>query len=361
MKTGLLAVAMLLAAVPGLSQCMLKVSVTSSPNSNTTSYQYTLDKANAAAVCSPKQVWLPVSSAWSTLKDPVPNGICLEQSVNKMTTYGIGNTCSAATPMPALPLVFVLEAPTDHTQPYPTSNQYMITDAAGKTYQDFIDVPVDISEIPPVANPVASNPDTVDLLAGVGSHVAFDIPVDYSVETNSVLASNGVGRAVPVLLAGLGFTFRSVNLNPKGLKADLGRVVPNTGFVSLQFPTGNGGNGQTPIDGYTFGAGYKLQPYLELMVGYSLAPEMEPSYGFRQAAAQVVKNNQDIAIYQRYNPASIMDDKPNALDGFPLLLQTAQGPPGGPIYPGGVLETHYRGGLFLGVSFPFSLTKSVGH
>jgi hypothetical protein len=229
----------------------------------------------------------------------------------------------------------------------------VITDDKGNVSQDFVNIPVDRSAVPITATPVGTSPSAIDLLAGVGSRIAGSIPIDYTIQTNTVLTATGVGRAVPVLLAGLGFTFASLPSTNKKLHY----FVPNSGFVSLQFATSNA-TSTNAINGYTFGAGYKLQTYLEVMVGYSLSPEMEPSYGFRQAAAQTVTNNPTLPVYQRFSASDILADKPDALDGFPLLLQTASGTAGGPIYPGSILETHYRGGLFVGVAFPFSILKN---
>jgi hypothetical protein len=325
------------------------MTLNTSTSGNTTTYTY--DVSVACGTASAVDIALPVQQAHSLLANS-PAGMCNMPYSNSenMAHFGIGAVCPGGPAAPSFPFKFTLTAPSPGTSAVMSRVQYKIT-KADKTIlgQDFTAVPTDDAV---TAQPVAVNPTNVDLLLGAGSHLAGAIPVDYTVVTNSVLAATGVGRAVPVLLGGLGFTFSKITAQKK---RDWKAYLPNTAFVSLQFPTSSSSASSGAINGYTFGAAYKVQTYLELMIGYSLSPEMEPAYGFRQAAAQTVTNNPTVPIYQRYSATAILANQPDSLDGFPLLLQTSNGQQGGPIYPGTVLETHYRGGLFVGVAFPFSL------
>lgn len=325
------------------AQCSLTATVSASGSNMV--YAYTL---SASGCTNPQQIGLQVPQAYSVLASS-PNGMCPLQylSVASTADYGLGAVCPSAPAAPGLPLTFTLSVPNTTGS---VNAEYTITGGGG-AFLGGGEVAVPSNSGPP---PVASSASSVDLLVGAGSHIAASIPVDYTTISNTTLASNGVGRAVPVLLAGLGFTFAPL----KTKKQNAIVVVPNTAFVNLQFPT-TSTSGAGPIDGYTFGMGYKVQTFLEVMVGYSLTPEMEPSYGFRVAAAQTVTGNPTVPIYQRYSAAAILANQPNALDGFPLLLQTASGQQGGPIYSGTVLQTHYRGGLFVGVAFPFSLLPNL--
>jgi hypothetical protein len=99
------------------------------------------------------------------------------------------------------------------------------------------------------------------------------------------------------------------------------------------------------------------------MIGYILSQYNEPSQGFRNAAIAVIDANaalpatEQVPLYQRYDVSAITNKIAGALDGFPILQQTQSGAPGGQIFQGNPLVSHYRGGLFLGVAYPFSLNK----
>ena len=139
-------------------------------------------------------------------------------------------------------------------------------------------------------------------------------------------------------------------------------MLPDSIFINVQIPLGSNSSSGS-ISGYTFGGGYKIQKFVEILIGFSLAQYNEPSPGFEKAAAALVTANaalpvaQQVPLYLQYSASAILANKPNSLDGFPTLLQNAAGAPGASIYSGSPLLNHYRGGLFLGLAYPFSLSK----
>jgi len=227
--------------------------------------------------------------------------------------------------------------------------------------------------------PVASDESIVDVLLGVGSHVTFSNYPDYITSTNSVLTATGVGQAIPEMLVGAGFTTGASRINatcsprtagaavPALCLRKLGKqLVPSSIFANVQVPLGSVSTSGT-INGYTFGGGYKIQRFVEILIGFSLSGYNQPSPGFINAAAAVVSANaalpasQQVPLYLRYNATDILNDKPYALDGFPLLQQEQSGAAGGQIYAGNALISHYRGGLFIGLAYPVSLNKLFQH
>jgi hypothetical protein len=200
---------------------------------------------------------------------------------------------------------------------------------------------------------------------GVGSRVTSPNSADYSNNSN-VLSKNGIGMQTPAFLLGASFQMPQFDRHfaLHKMQSNHGNrfsgLVPTSIFTNLQFAP----NSTNVLNGYTFGFGYRLgnkDSPLDLLLGYALSPFNEPSPGFRVAAAQVVTANSKLAnplpIYLRYDAAKILDfkDWPEELDGFPVLVQNPDGTQGAPIYPGNVLTTHYRGGLFLGLSFSYDL------
>ncbi len=202
---------------------------------------------------------------------------------------------------------------------------------------------------------------------GVGSRVISQSAADYSNNSN-VLSKNGTGMQAPVFLLGAAFQMpqfdRHFSFHKLGSSKGnrLSGVAPTSIFTNLQFSP----NSTNVLNGYTFGFGYRLggkESPLDFLVGYSVSPFNEPSAGFRIAASQVVTKNAEsqkpLPVYLRYDAAKILDfkDYPDALDGFPVLTQNPDGTQGSPIYSGNVLTTHYRGGIFLGLSFSYDLLE----
>jgi hypothetical protein len=100
------------------------------------------------------------------------------------------------------------------------------------------------------------------------------------------------------------------------------------------------------------------------MVGVSYSPYSAVSPGFQQAAINVVKVQQ-AAGNPYYSPFSLAAMEANssqtAFDGFPTQLLNANGTTGPLIYNGNITTSHYRPGLFLGVSLPLSLKSAFAH
>jgi hypothetical protein len=372
------------------SEAQCNLSTKMSTSGNVTTYTYTLtgvpaDAATPAAGAPPAPCTagnLPVS-----LSLPVDKAF-LPASVAPPTTPGstaLSNEIDGATGLvvnidqqkPQSIYTFTISAQTNLSSTSTTSS-YIITfhDKSVATGQVSVPLKTNPDQITDLAG-IATDPNTVDILVGTGSHITFGPYPDYNVEASTVLVSTGVGNATPAILLGAGFTtgvdllrknyWNGVGKSPSDakwdrLKRNSSHVVPDSIFVSLQAAIGSNSASTNSIVGYTFGGGYKIQHFVEVLVGYSLAQYSEPSTGFRQAAAATVTNNQNVPIYKQYSASDIMKDIPNSLDGFPLLLQTVTssgtpGQPAGPIYGGSVLLNHYRGGLFLGLAYPFSLSK----
>ena len=334
-----------------------------------TTYNYTLAGCNAkpavgaaAAVPAAASVTIDVNSAFLPLVPGAGNAGQLAQQ----SSPGHGVTISFVGAVQAN-YTFSIVAQSNLSSAA-TTGKYSIVLADGTTTTGSIAVPqyATPDQITGLTE-IATNESTVDVLLGIGSHITFSAYPDYTISTDSVLEATGVGNAIPELLVGAGFTTGAYKINtscPTGcIWKKLGRhTIPDSLFVNVQVPLGaTSANGS--ISGYTFGGGYKIQKFVEVMLGFSLAQYNEPSTGFRTAAAAVVTANaalppgQQVPLYLRYSAADILADKPNALDGFPLLQQEVSGTSGGQIYPGSALLSHYRGGLFFGFAYPFSLTK----
>lgn len=101
------------------------------------------------------------------------------------------------------------------------------------------------------------------------------------------------------------------------------------------------------VNGFVFGATYAVTKYLNALVGFSLTPINEPALAFRIASAQRVRNGQRQGLLLNFDPNAMLDNAPNAFDGFPVT-----DPIGKLIYPGTLLTVHYHDGLVLGVSIP---------
>lgn len=204
----------------------------------------------------------------------------------------------------------------------------------------------------------------VDLVLGIGSLITSN-RTSYTVNTTTnVLEGGQIGRASPQLLAGVSFQlpwdFKSrtkANVSSAHKWDDMYR--PMHAFVSLKFSTAT----NTPLVGYTFGLTYRLQKYLDFLVGYTLTEFDEPSPGFAAAAALVVANNP--TLYPTYNASTMNNNHAGAFDGFPTQCVagalycggggTTPAAKGTSLYTGSITEEHFRGGLMIGISVPISL------
>ena len=350
------------------AQCALVEAAGATPPTGQSVYVYTLNAAACNGAPLPKTVRLDNLDS-SFLISPV-SGTITPTIVSGATVVQL------TTPAGSPPFYEFSIAATASASIGATTSPYTITYADGTTSGGVVNVPLatNPSQVPG-GPPISQDSSTINILLGTGSHVTFTPYPDYNVQTSTVLVATGVGNATPVVMIGAGFT-TGVDLLRKNYwagdgwnkaKRDFSHVLPDSIFVSLQATIGSGASTSDSIAGYTFGGGYKIQRYVEVLVGYSLAQYNEPSPGFRVAAAATVANNQNVPIYKQFNASDILADKPYALDGFPLLLQTVTssgtpGTPGGQIYSGTPLVNHYRGGLFIGLAFPISMSKILlGH
>ena len=206
-------------------------------------------------------------------------------------------------------------------------------------------------------------PSGVEVEIGMGSRIGRDVS-NYQIDSG-VLSLTNIGRATPQLLTGLGFSFceegSSSSPPNKFCNNALGKKLGV--FVSAQF--GSGSN-QT-ISGYSIGGTLKLGAHLRFLAGFSEMPIGEVSPGFANAAAQYVTKNP--GLFTGINPATLALGGSAPLGAFDGIQTTGTAPASGAAatagiyYPGSVTETHYRGGLIIGVALPiniFNLFKGNG-
>lgn len=194
----------------------------------------------------------------------------------------------------------------------------------------------------------------VDAVIGVGSLITGN-HTDYKVNSSTnILQGTQIGRASPQLLLGGAFQLPIPAFTPKSRRPTDPGYQPWHAFVSLKFST----SATQTIIGYTFGMTYRIMPKLDLLLGYALTPFNEPAPGFRRKAVLEVQQNP--TVYPTFNAAALNNNTVSAFDGFPLQKQGTSSGPGVNLYLGDPLETHYRGGLMIGLSFPVSLNGILG-
>jgi hypothetical protein len=205
---------------------------------------------------------------------------------------------------------------------------------------------------------------------GVGTLVVGKYP-DYNVSSN-ILEASHIGISTPLYAAGVAFklpfwgdpwSYKKIKCTPDDLPTSDGwraLCYPYKAFVSLKFAP----DASQTFNGFTFGLSHSLHQYLDIMVGVSYSPYSAVSPGFQQAAINVVKVQQ-AAGNPYYSPFSLAAMEANssqtAFDGFPTQLLNANGTTGPLIYNGNITTSHYRPGLFLGVSLPLSLKSAFAH
>jgi hypothetical protein len=206
----------------------------------------------------------------------------------------------------------------------------------------------------------------VDVVFGIGSLITGN-RTSYKVNsaaTTPVLEGTLIGRASPQLLAGLAFQLPAPSLWRTQPKLGDANYHPWHAFASLKFSTESG---QTII-GYTFGITYRIMPYLDLLLGYTLTPFQDPAPGFRNAAVQAVQSNLALLAagktdpYVNFNGPALNNNRAGAFDGFPVQVAAGSnvGTVGQNLYNGSPLEPHYRGGVLIGISVPVSLNGILG-
>jgi hypothetical protein len=196
--------------------------------------------------------------------------------------------------------------------------------------------------------PIHVGSDAFSIVFGLGSLITDSAGQDYKV-ANDTLVATSVGRSKPELNLGAAFRVKFPTPTPAGTK------YPWSAFVSIRLTPGS----DKTVAGYVVGASYRVSKYLDGLIGFSLSPTDEPTPGFRRAAIQVIQNNSNLDIYKRFVPDDMLKNRPGAFDGFPLAVQTATGPSGQRVFPTDPFVTHYRGGFFVGVAFPFSFRAKL--
>ena len=212
------------------------------------------------------------------------------------------------------------------------------------------------------------------LVLGVASLIVVSGSTDYS-DASNVIHSNNLGKATPQFLTGVAFRSHLPNFFPRyyGCPWNTNNPAPNdttapkggtnpkkksgsacsyaepwqkrpwNAFVSIKFSPG----ANQTVNGFVFGASYALTKYLNALIGYSLTPINEPAPGFRVTASQFVAAQQKTGQDLSFSPTAMLNNSPNAFDGFPVTDST-----GKLIYSGNPLTVHYHGGLVLGISIP---------
>ncbi len=155
------------------------------------------------------------------------------------------------------------------------------------------------------------------------------------VDSNAAKSGEGHGAAVPAS-APTSFCWKQ---------------EPWKAFLSLKFASG----ASQTLNGFVIGGTYQFGRYVDAMAGFGLTPFNEPSHGLRITASQYVTAQQKLGNYQNFDPVAMLAGTKNAFDGFSLLDVN-----GKLIYAGAPLETHYRGGLVLGISIPLTLKSALG-
>jgi hypothetical protein len=196
--------------------------------------------------------------------------------------------------------------------------------------------------------PIHVGSDAFSIVFGLGSLITDSAGQDYKNQNDTLIATS-VGRSRPELNLGAAFRIKIPTPSPASTK------YPWSAFVSVRVAPGS----DKTVSGYVFGASYRVSRYLDALIGFSLSPTDEPSVGFRNAAIQVVQNNPTLDVYKRFVPDDMLHNRPGAFDGFPLAVQNATGPIGQRVFPSDPFVTHYRGGLFVGVAFPFSFKAKL--
>ncbi len=215
----------------------------------------------------------------------------------------------------------------------------------------------------------------VDLVFGIGSLITAN-RTSYTLNTSSspnTLQGGQIGAASPQLLAGVSFQLPFQNPFHKKAAGDAKWADdprPFHVFTSLKFSPGTGSS----LVGYTFGGTYRLQKYLDVLMGYTLTQFQEPSPGFRAAAIAAVQANANPNLFPGFSVPAMNNNLAGAFDGFPTqcpagaktcgITTTSSAANGAAVgtalYTGQILEPHYRGGIMIGISVPVSLKGIFG-
>ena len=317
MQRNLLIASLVTALVCPAAWAAAKINVEHQTANGYTYYRYTITGLGAAETSIHINVNEDFNAALegSTVQPAAPSGACPDP-------------CWSGTPASAT-LVLELRGRTSETTP--TAVDYIVgSDPKGTT----------------LGPSRAFDPQFFSVLIGSGSLITSRAAQSYQVVQNTnVLSLQGLGRNNLDLLVGGSFNLGFL----KGGHGDIRQ--PWTAFISLKFTPGSANT----INGFVFGAGYRLTKYLDVIAGVGLTPRMEPSIGLRRAAYQTLVDYGKEDAFKRY--AEVKDDillyRNNAWDGFPLQRN------GAPIYTGTPLLNHYRTGAFIGVAFPLTIKAAL--
>ncbi len=204
---------------------------------------------------------------------------------------------------------------------------------------------------------------------GAGTLLIGKYP-DYNVSSN-ILQATHVGITTPSFAVGVAYKlpFHDVygykalgctidDLTTKTSDAKIAFCYPWKSFISLKLTPA----ASQTLNGFTFGLSHGLHQYLDLMIGIAYSAHNEISPGFQQAAVSLVKTQQaaNNPYYAQFNLAALeANNTQTAYDGFPTQLLNANGTTGPLIYNGSITISHYRPGLFLGVSLPLNFKSAV--
>jgi hypothetical protein len=204
---------------------------------------------------------------------------------------------------------------------------------------------------------------------GAGTLLIGKYP-DYNVSSNIIQATH-VGISTPSFVGGIAYKLPfhdfygyhklgcgPADLTTKTSDARIAFCYPYKAFVSLKVTP----DASQTLNGFTFGISHALHQYLDLMVGVAYSAHNEISPGFQQAAVNVVKLQQAAGNpnYAAFNLAALQtNSSQTAFDGFPTQLLNANGTTGPLIYNGSITISHFRPGLFLGVSFPLGFKSAA--
>ncbi len=341
----------------------------------------TLDKTSVpfgdAAINSKKDLKLTLTNSG----DAALTYIRATISGSDKTDFSVSTTCKPLIPAKSTCDFTVTFSPTSSSA---ATASLEITDNASDTPQVIAlsgsgSAPQTLSDVAKSYKSIQDSLSLVDdsdfaLELGIGSLLRSQT-TDYTNNSN-VLAATSLGTATPQYLLGVAMRSRIPNFRGLGPKAGcdaadrlvkdqyssdsakatdaaqakdcpVWRRRPWSGFLSLKFAS----NASESLNGYVLGGSYRAMHYMSLLLGFSLTPVNEPSYGLRNAASQYVTAQQKLGNLLSFDPTAMQNNAYNAFDGFSLLDTS-----GKLIYTGTPLETHYRGGVIIGVSIPINFS-----
>lgn len=189
--------------------------------------------------------------------------------------------------------------------------------------------------------PVAAyDPSAVRPMFGGGASFPQDDRVNFQVKDGHLLVVND-SPARAAALVGLMFTVAE-------WRGPFRKPHPISVFFSLEFAEAT----TKVLDGFLFGLGYDLTPYLSVVAGYSLARGQELSPGFRREAQRVVQTQlaANNAAFKSFEGLESDDER---YDGLPLTAPGASVP----FFVGSPIVESFNKSWHVGLAIPVSLKK----